>query len=311
MNPGPVSMGITVDLLLSVPLIHFLLTRSTPLPRITILIFLMAGLLVATLIVPPEHQELLHFTEKWILPAIEGIVVVLVVRKVREVIKDYNTNGQAGGDFYTVLKYVCARLLPGFLATIMASEIAVIYYGFIQWRKVVPNKYQFTYHRNSGTNSLLITLIFLIIVETIVMHLLVAKWSSALAWTLTIASAYAVIQIQGFLKSIILRPIIVADNRVFLRYGVLSETIIEIENIESINITNTAIEHDKTTRSLSSFGKLEGHNVVIAVRNERMISGLYGRNRKFRTLALFVDNKDEFKRQVDQLIARNFLQGTL
>ena len=130
-----------------------------------------------------------------------------------------------------------------------------------------------------------------------------------LAWTLTAVSMYTVIQLMGFLKSIALRPIAIKENKVFLRYGILSEAIVDIQNIESVEITSKTIEFDKLTRRLSPFGKMEGHNVVLRLKTESIVSGLYGLNSNFKALALHIDNKDEFKRQVDQSIIKNEMQA--
>jgi hypothetical protein len=301
-NPHAVSIGITLDLILTVPLLHFFLIRKTSLPKITILPFFIIGLLVATIILPAENQQLLHFSKTWILPIVELVVLLIVVLKVREAISNYNHNKELAVDFFTALKSICSKLLPGYMAIFLASEIAVIYYGFIRWRKIKTSKHEFTYHKHSATMGLLITLIFLVLAETTIMHLLIAKWSLLIAWILTALSIYTSVQLLGFLKSIPLRPISITNDKVFLRYGILSETTVTIENIESVDISNKFITFDTVTRSLSPFRNIEGHNVIIRLKEENVISGLYGINRKFRILALHVDNKDEFKRQIDDLI---------
>lgn len=301
-NPNAVSIGMTVDLLLTIPLIHFLLIRRINIPKISILPFFVIGLVVATIVLPPENQKLLHFIKIWIVPIIEVTVVFIVVRNVREAIKDCKLNGDSHEDFFTVLRNVCSKLLPKFASVFLASEIAVIYYGFIRWRPANASENEFTYHKNTGTIGLLIAAIFLVIAETSIIHLLLMRWNLLLAWALTALSIYTAIQLLGFLKSITMRPIALTKEKVFLRYGILSETVVNIEDIESVAITSKSIEFDNLTRSLSLFGKLEGHNIVIRLKEEGTINGLYGVNRTFITLALHVDNKDEFKRQLEENI---------
>jgi hypothetical protein len=308
-NPRPVSIGITLDLLLTVPVTYYLLIRRTTIPKITVVPFFVIGLLIATVILPTENQVLLDFVKVWILPIIEIVLIFSIVQKVREAIKANQQNGETVTDFFTTIKNICSKLLPNYIALFLASEIAVIYYGFIQWRKLNPGRNEFTYHKNSGTIGLLITFIFLVIAETSIIHLLLARWNLLVAaWTLTALSIYTAIQLLGFLKSITLRPIAIKENKVFLRYGILSEVVVDIENIESVDMTSETIEFDNLTRSLSLFGKLEGHNIVIRLKKESIISELYGVNRKFITLALHVDNKEEFKRQIDERVIK--ISGT-
>lgn len=307
-NPRPVSIGITLDLLLTVPVTYYLLIRKTTIPKITVFPVFVIGLLVATVILPAENQVLLDFVKVWILPNIEVVLIFFIVQKVREAIKANQQNGETAKDFFTVIRNICSKLLPNYIATFLASEIAVIYYGFIQWKKVNLGRNEFTYHKNSGTTGLLITLIFLVVIEASILHLLIAKWNVLVAWALTGLSIYTAIQLLGFLKSITLRPISIRDDKVLLRYGILNETIVDIENIESVDMISKTIEFDNLTRSLSMFGKLEGHNIVIRLKRESKISGLYGINRKFITIALHVDNKDDFKRQIEERVIK--IRGT-
>lgn len=307
-NPRPMSIGITLDLLLTVPVTYYLLIRRTTIPKITVFPFFVIGLLVATVILPADNQVLLDIVKLWILPIIEVVLVFLIVQKVRAAIKAIQQKGEAITDFFTVIKDISSKLLPNYIAIFLASEIAVIYYGLIHWRKLNLGRNDFTYHKNSGTTGLLITFIFLVIIEASILHLLLVRWNVLVAWALTALSIYTAIQILGFLKSITLRPISIRKDIVLFRYGILSEAIVDIENIESVDLISKTIEFDKLTRSLSMFGKLEGHNIVIKLKRESKISGLYGVNRKFLTLALHVDNKDEFKRQIDERVIE--LNGT-
>ena len=68
------------------------------------------------------------------------------------------------------------------------------------------------------------------------LHGLLAQWNNIVAWTLTLLSVYSGIKILGFLKSMTKRPISIEDNKLFLRYGIMNETIIDIKNIESIEM---------------------------------------------------------------------------
>lgn len=300
-NPRAVSFGITFDLLLTIPVIYYLLIRKTDIPKIILVPFFLAGIAVATLILPSENQQFLGWAKTWIVPIVETLVLILIVYKIRLAIKQYNATKESAPDFFTAIKNVCSEVLPKIVAIPFATEIAVFYYGFIHWKRLVPKKNEFTYHNNSGIVTLLIAIIFIVGIETSVMHLLLLKWSLAAAWIITALSIYIAIQLFGFLKSILKRPISIAGNKLFLRYGILREAIIEIENIDSIELTAKSIELNKDTRKLSPFGDLESHNVVIRLNTECTLSGLYGINRKFKTVVLFVDNQGDFKKQIESI----------
>jgi hypothetical protein len=95
---------------------------------------------------------------------------------------------------------------------------------------------EFSYHKDSGTITLLIAIIFIVAIETLVLHILLTKWSSLVAWILTFLSIYSGIQIFGFLKSMFKRPISIENNKLFLRYGIMNETTIDLKNIDNIEI---------------------------------------------------------------------------
>jgi hypothetical protein len=179
-------------------------------------------------------------------------------------------------------------------------ELAVFYYGFISWKKRTLTENEFTYHKNSGTISLLAALIVIIGVETYVLHILLLKWSAIAAWIASILSVYSSIQIFGFLKSILKRPVAIENNILHLRYGILSETTIDISNIESIKITNKEIEFDTKTIKLSPLGELESHNMLITLKKENTFSGLYGMKKTYKTIVFFIDDKEKFTSFIEE-----------
>jgi small nuclear ribonucleoprotein (snRNP)-like protein len=82
----------------------------------------------------------------------------------------------------------------------------------------------------------------------------------------------------------------------------MTESIIDIENIESIELSSKDIETNKETRKLSFLGELESHNVIIRLKEEETLIGLYGIRKKFKILALHVDNKIEFQDRINNAL---------
>ena len=73
----------------------------------------------------------------------------------------------------------------------------------------------------------------------------------------------------------------------------MNEATIELKEINSIEISSKDIELNKETRKLSFLRELESHNVVIRLKNENTLIGLYGIKKKFKVLALYVDHNSE------------------
>lgn len=302
MNPDYLAIGITFDLLLTVPFIYFLLIRKTNIPKTTVVPFIILGVVLCSIILPSENQQYLNLFKTWILPIIELSVLSYVIYNVRKGIKSYKQKKDLSFDFFTTLKNTCYEILPKNVVIPVVTETAVFYYGFIYWKKRELKENEFSYHKDSGTITLLIAIIFIIAIETVVLHILLTKWSSLAAWILTFLSIYSGIQIFGFVKSMFKRPISIENNKLFLRYGIMNETTIELKKIDNIEISSKDIELNKETRKLSFLGDLESHNIIIHLKEENELIGLYGIKRGYKNLALYVDNKVEFKNRINNAL---------
>jgi len=302
-NPNTLSLAITIDLLLTTPFIYFLLIRKTAIPKTTIVPFVILGVVVCSYIIPLENQYYLELFKTWILPVIELVVLTIIIYKIVKARRLYKLNKkQINFDFYTTLKTTCFEILPKAVVIPFATEIAVFYYVFVSWKKRQLKPNEFSYHKESGTIGLLIAILFLIAIETVAFHLLLAKWNTTAAWILTGISMYSGIQILGFLKSMLKRPILIKDNVLYLRYGIMNETTIPIKNIESVELSTKDIEINNTTRKLSFLGSLEGHNLVLTLKKEHILFGLYGIKKQYKVLALQVDQKQEFKNCIENIL---------
>ena len=301
-NPSSLSIGITFDLLLTVPLVYFLLIRKTNIPKTTVVPFLIVGIIICSLILPTENQYYLNLFKTWVLPIVELSILSFVIFNVLKGIKRYKLNKTESSDFFTTLKNTCYEILPKGMVIPVVTEIAVFYYGFVHWKKRKLKDNEFTYHKESGTISLLIAIIFIVAVETVVLHILLQKWNVTVAWILTFLSIYSGIQLLGFLKSMSKRPILIKDDKLYLKYGIMNETTIDLKSIDSIEISSKDIELNKETRKLSILGELEGHNIIIRLKQENKLNGLYGIKRTYKNLALHVDNKIEFKNRINNAL---------
>lgn len=297
-------LAITTDLLLTVPLVYFLLIRKTEIPKTTVVPVMIAGLFVGSYFLPPGNQAYLSIFKIWVLPIVELSIITYVVVTVRRTIKKYKNSKDSTTDFFTALKITCYEILPKVAVIPVVTEISVFYYGFVYWKKRELKDGEFSYHKDSGTIALLVAIILIVAVETVGLHILLLKWSNTAAWILTSLSIYSGIQIFGFLKSMLKRPISIDNNKLNLRYGVMNESTIDLIDIDSVEISSKDIELNDETRKLSFLGELESHNVIIKLKRQNTLVGLYGTKRKYKVLALYVDNKLEFKNKINEALSK-------
>ena len=308
-HPDRLAIAITFDLLISVPVIYFFLIRKSSIPKTSAILLVIAGMVAGSYVLPEENQFYLSLFKTWVFPVVEISILSFVIYKVSQAIRGYKTNQNPSSDFYTTLKITCYKILPGIAVIPVVTEIAVFYYGFIHWKKRRLRENEFTYHKNSGSIALLAAILFLVVVETAIFHLLLVKWSTLFAWILTLLSAYTGIQLFGFMRSMLKRPITIGNNHLYLRYGIMTETIIDLKNIEAVEITSREIVINKETRTLSVLGTLETHSIILHLKNENILTSLYGIKRKYKKLAFYVDDKERFAARLTDAIKQEALQN--
>jgi hypothetical protein len=298
------TLGITLDLLVTIPIIYFLLFRKTTIPKTTIVPMMILGLVVGLFILPETNQQYLNLFKTWFLPIIEISVATFVILKVRKAILFHKSQKDTSLDFFTTLKKTCAEILPKPVVAPFATEISVFYYGFIYWKRRKLAKNEFSYHKESGSVALFLVLIMLIAIEITPIHHLLAKWNIIAAWILTILSIYSGFQVFGFAKSLMKRPIEVTQNTVLLRYGIMHEATIPLSEIKEIKLSKKSFTKEDNITRFALLGELESHNIIIEVHNEQTLHGLFGIKKPFTKLALHVDKDAAFKAYVENVLTQ-------
>lgn len=301
-HSAQLSIALTLDFILTIPILYLFLIRKSNIDKKTVVPFFIGGIIIATFVIPQENQGLLETVKTWVVPLVEITVITLIVLNVRKALEIYKVKKENSFDLLTNIRATCTTVFPKHFANFLAIEITSFYYGFIHWKKIKPTKNEFTYHKNTGSQSLLIAVIILIAIETVAFHALLNRWSATAAWILTGISIYSAFQIFGFLRSLSKRPIIIERDILKLYYGIMGETTIEINNIAAIELTSKPFDSDQKVTYLSFLGEAEGHNIVIHLNKENTLIGLYGTKKKYRSIALFIDEKEKFKNTLETKI---------
>jgi len=254
---------------------------------------------IGSYFLPKENQLYLSLFKTWVLPIIEISILVFIVIKARRTIQTYKGLTNKTSDFYSAVKTVCSDIMPRKVVVPVATEVAVIFYGFINWKKRILKHNEFSYHHKSGSPALLGVLILIIAVETVAIHLLLERWNVVVAWVLSGLSIYTAIQLFGLARSLSQRPIAITLDSLLLRYGFLNESEIPLTDIDIVELSRKSLDKDKLTVKLSPLGELESHNVIIHLNKENELRGMYGIRKTFRKIGLYVDKPTEFKERLD------------
>lgn len=293
-NPGPLSIGITLDLAFTIPLTYMLLIQKRSIPKITVIPILLSGLIIAGWVLPAAHQSLLNLLKLWLIPVAEAGVLIFLIFKVIAIYRAFHLKRDAAFDFYTALRSAVQGILPGRINTLLALEIAIIYYGFVDWKKRELKDHEFSYHKGNSHTVILWTIIFLILTETFVLHLLISGWNNTVAWIASGLSLYTGLQVFGMIRSFSKRPIAIENGKLKLRFGIMAESAIELDDISSVELSSKDITQNELAVNLSPLGNMGDHNIIIHLKSENTLYGLYGVSKKFKTIALPVDEKQKF-----------------
>jgi len=296
--------GLILDFIITVPFVYCLLIRKKEIPKITIISCSIIGLLIAKQVIPINHQYLLQLIIQYGLPLLELIVVAYVGYKMFMIRNRTKALAGQQDDLFSRLRTACTEVLPGIAGTLLATEIAVIYYSLFCWKKKRLFADHYSYYKKSGIYMIISTFLFLIIIETGVMHLLLHKYTPILAMVLSALSIYTLLQVIALMRSFTKLPIeIDLENRKLkLRYGFFSDCLIDIDNIEHIVATSRAIENIDGGIKLSPLDMLDTHNLIVHLKNESILNGLYGRKKPFTAIAIYIDEKEKFLNSINALI---------
>lgn len=300
--PGEFSLGILLDLIITIPVVYFLIIRKTKIPNFTVIYVFILGLVLAGFLIPIEHQQVLSQVKLIAIPLIEIGIVGTVFYKMTALRTSLKKT--KGVDFYDRLITACQEIFPSRIGRILATEIAVGYYLFSPQKRNQDNEQGFTYFKRSGIKTVVSVLLFLLVIETIVVHVLVAKWHLTVAWVLSFIGLYTMLQVIAILRSLNQRLISIngESKELILRYGFGCQTKIPFSAIDKIEKYHSSIEQNKDHVYLSLFDLLDTNNLTIHLKSEQVLHKIYGIDKKYKSISLFMDEKERFVKKMEEVI---------
>lgn len=198
--PELLGVGLTIDLTLTATLVVWLVAvRPGHLPALALLPVFAGGVLVARLILPPEGRAAVALAGGAMV-AVELSVAALLVTRVRRVRARFRAARAEGATRRDALASglelaLGSRRLAGFLAT----ELAILAMAVTGWFRRAPRDAGdfFAVHRRRGWTLIAGTLAFLVVIESVAVHVLLSRVSSTAAWIATATSIYGLLWLIG------------------------------------------------------------------------------------------------------------------
>ncbi|MEE1130477.1 MAG: hypothetical protein UHX00_02480 [Caryophanon sp.] len=230
-------IGITLLLLIACPLsIYALLIRPNHLPKPFLYVAFVICLGAAYVIIPPSDRAFLNKLLVWLIPIVEVTLVLFVIYSVVKTIK-MTKNRDGEHEFLDVVKHALEpKLGNGFVLEAMLTELNMLYYGVIVFFKkpMLRVHNTFSYHKTSQIKLIVIVFSLLIVVEGVLFHLLLQRWSDIAAWIFTILNVYALLYIVGLYNSVRFLPHVLDGDTLTIRLGYQSSVEIDVRNIAEI-----------------------------------------------------------------------------
>lgn len=285
----------TFDLILiPLALYYFVLVRKVGAAKISLAGVLILSVVAANFLLPDGSKKYLSYVEIFA-GLIELSVIALLVINIRKVRRKYREVSAGSVDFiYNLRESFSSVISSSLLLNIITSEVAMFRYGLFFFKgneEVNPENTIFYSWKKTGFGAVMGALIGVAAIETVALHLLLQLWSTTAAWVLTGISIYSAIFIVAYWSSVLKRPIYLKDDFLHLRIGFLWDAVIQKNQITAISLLNN-FEKDESILNLGS-SVLEEPNVLLELREEITVNGLYGFKKITNKIALYIDEPEQ------------------
>jgi hypothetical protein len=276
-----VKWGLAFDVAFTVPLLYFLLVaRGQTKAAFTMVPVCLVALLRASYVAPG-----IGWTRPVLGAAAEIAVISLVLIRVRR----GRRAGKQDGDVLERFRAICLEVVGvPIAANVLATELAFFWYGLCSWR-AKPHAPEgarvFPVHERSSAGMLFAAAAGMSVVEALVAHVIVMRWSLTAAWVLTGLSIYGTVWLIALSRSFWLCPCYLQNGELVFRNGLLWTLRIPLDQIASASPARSE-EADLSMPPATDPNLRFEFSTPITVRK------MYGIERRVCSLAVSVDDPE-------------------
>lgn len=285
------TMALSFDLMVTLPASYYLLVARPRRQRwwTVAAVALLGGLRAAALIAPAALARLI------IAGAVEAGLIAVIVGRGRVA---WRARGRHDDPLAVLGRMTAASIGIPVVAEIVASELAVFYYGALSWwrRPQVPSGTRaFSVHQRGGGAALLGVLAGMALLETGIVHIVLLHWSPRVAWIVFALDLYGVLWIVASARALVLRPILVDAEKVVLRVSLWWTMVIDRRLVAEVRPFTGPRPARRSTDPLV-LTSLSPPSVLLRFREPFVATGMWGRRRTVASIAVPVDDAAAFLR---------------
>lgn len=306
-QPNIIPLAVTVDIVVGVPLLYYgLVVRRKRLPLITLAPVFFLSLLSAGRILPPAQHTYLNWVELAV-PVVELAVLAVIAFKLRQIVGHYRRLRPGYAYAPETLEASLAAAIPNvppLVATVASAEASLLSFGLAGWLRRTPRpadgRARFSYHRQGGYALILGFFAFLVLLETTVAHLLLARWSTTAAWVLTVLSVYTLIWLFGDYHAGRLQPIALGATHLHLRTGMRWRVDVPWQQVAGLDKIGPV---DKKAPGYLNLTVIGEPRLALRLKEPVVVVGLLGRTKQAAVIGLSVDDPAPFVAAVTERLA--------
>lgn len=291
-----VANGLLADFVITFPaLYYFIIVRPLKVSarRMLLVVSLCCGFAYLVL---PQHQREYILQIRKLTAIAELLFIIYAVSKINTLRRAYKAHQLLLTDPVYNLRAAMSEVMGESAAVkIIASELAVLRYGLLFWRKETPAikaNSSFSTHKEFGYVAIWCILLTAVMVETVAFHFLLMKWSHIAANIFTSLSVYGIIFFIADLSAVIKRKVLINDEQIILRTGLRWRACTGLSNISAIE----KISNDSPSTAPFFKGGISKNsgNLLIIFKEPVKVDKLYGASKEVSSILMHIDNFELF-----------------
>ncbi|GMK39803.1 hypothetical protein PCCS19_28580 [Paenibacillus sp. CCS19] len=255
------------------------------------------GGLIVLVALPSSMHGAVIVAEMLLLP-IEAVFLTVELRMAITVFRTVRRLTLEGRPFPDALH---AALSSGRLAAYIRHDLLVLYYLFGSWRKrksivdqsAAAADEHFTYHHQTSLFLFSAMLTKVLVIESIVVHILVARLNDYAAWILTAGSLWIIALLWTDCRRSVLEPIRLTEEGIDLKYGLRLNGPIPYSAIDRVH-SGIDLQPTKEERKRSAVAPMVTPNIRITLRNAVTLEGLLMQPQEVHAIYIAVDSPAAF-----------------
>jgi hypothetical protein len=173
----------------------------------------------------------------------------------------------------------------------IAAEVVVLWYGLCAFRKkAASGPGVFAYHEN--LTALVVLMFVATPAEGALMHYLLRQWSETAAWIGTALHLYSLIWVVAFYQAARLRPIVLSEDTLLIRWSLLWTAEVPREKIQEVKLLKERPERKE--KGVLNLARLGDKPVRLTFSEPVTVYGPLGIQRQIHSALLTIERPEAF-----------------